>query len=71
MQIENIHYCKQSLQEENIMTRVKNRQNINETLITQFHDLRTIKIFMSRDEMNANDQHNEISVSATRSRQRR
>ena len=71
MQIENIHYCKQSLQEENIVTRAKSRQNIDETLITQFHDLRTIEILMSRDEMNANDQHNEISVNATRSRQRR
>ena len=53
MQIENIHYCRQSLQEENIVTRAKSRQNIDETLITQFHDLRTIEILMNRDEMNA------------------
>ena len=53
------------------MTRAKSRQNINEALTTQFHDLRTIEILMSRGEMNANDQHNEISVNATRSRQRR
>ena len=68
MQIENIHYCKQSLQEENIMIRAKSRQNIDKTLIIQFHDLRTIEIFMNRDEMNANDQHNEIFINATKSR---
>ena len=44
MQIENIHYCKQTLQEEDIVTQAKSRQNIDQTLITQFQDLRTIEI---------------------------
>ena len=44
MQIENIHYYKQSLQEENIVTQTKSRQYIDQTLITQFQDFETIKI---------------------------
>ena len=44
MQIENIHYSRQSLQEGNIVIQTESRQNIDQTLITQFQDLRTIEI---------------------------
>ena len=63
MQIENIHYCKQSLQEENIVTRAESHRNVDKALTTQFHDSEIIEICQN---INMNREHILVWVVSTR-----